>query len=164
MDTFTEFYADWSGWKSLKPETKNVLKTFLSSNESSMTFTNLGDKNAIRKEIHQIAELFGLQTHSEGERTNRTIVISKPSTFEPSTPRTVNIETYKKKKDKERGRAIRHDRFEKWVNSKYCEECGAKYPDDLGYARDGTVLCLDCYENDEELSNYKWESLESCFV
>lgn len=54
----------------------------------------------------------------------------------------------------------KHKKIQEVLAERYCGECG-KTGDkcDIGWARNGSIMCCDCWEEDDYWKDYKWESM-----
>ena len=162
--------------KHLKASTRAAQTSTDSSHYACNTKHAIHD-NKIRKKVHSLARILGLESEYVGQYPYR-------HHLELKTPRNLDlnatlesilamnaadfdhvlsnkIRSYNRRV----GKQLRHERFERWVDRKSCDSCGCGNDySALGFARDGTILCVDCWEADPVLSPYKWEDLESCYM
>lgn len=157
--------AEWLA-KAIRPAVKNKLQKakraeldkkivafVCDTQHQSVTWS--GHTSRQRAWIHQACACFGLESKSAGEGDHRTITLSKPSadwTLD-LTKQPIKLDCSRKKRHRER-KAVQ---MAKWHTQ--CEGCGSELDayDALYSVRFGGPMCIECVENDEELSGFKWE-------
>ncbi len=145
---FTRYYCTWSGWRYFPADFPGLISTFLTRHyptRSKMHIPNM--KPYKRLQFHRLAESLGLYTNSHGDRRNRCLDLTFPPNWQPSKPEELEENPTPERKRKRR--------FEDAT----CSECGADRDEaQLGMARDGSILCGECYE-ESDMNCYKFESL-----
>ena len=163
---FESIYSTWGGWKHLSPETKKLFKEIIDGNANQF-YAVVMKYPSERFKIHTIANKLGLSSLTDKSGKNQTkpiISLSKKTDFEYPPLIFSESEMHKFQPISNNRKERKDERFEMYIQNKECDCCGCSNSEcELGYARDGSVLCSDCVDNEPELSCLKWESIRSCF-
>lgn len=151
----------WDYWEKTKPVAKNTIVAFLESGENVKSF--IVEPSFIRHDIHEVAQMMGLQTKSTNVGQDRVLHIWKPAGYDFFLPQADDVKLRRNQRHRERRRhakEIRHEKEERWIAKKYCGDCGRHGDEcELGIRRDGEYQCHECNEEDPYWSAFKWESL-----
>ncbi len=145
-------YRSWSGWKYFPSSYPSYIWLYLNQHYergTSMEIANL-QNSFDRLKFHRLAELFGLRTESRGNHYERIIYLSCPNAWKPTRPDPLTRDPFASRK---------RDRWEDYAES--CDNCQVSRDEAfLGASRNGSVLCEECWEDDDELSKYKFAPLD----
>ena len=165
MSTIWEtHYAKWNVLGYISKDARETIKDFVDGCEKNEFKKSYTLNNEVRKELHAICTDMKFNHHSSGEGESRKLEISVSSTFKFATPSDRTRNNWERKK-KQREQRIKREYYEtnvlpRKLSKKYCGDCGRNGMEcDLGWARDGSIQCAECNDQDEILSCYKWEPM-----
>ena len=143
-------------------EVKNTIKDFVNSDLLKKQYSRLDNKQ--RKQLHLVCKELQFGHESTGQNNNRVFEISvKNAENKTKVLKEYTLTEWTKKNENGhndgRGSSYKMNKISKM----YCCDCGKTGDEcDIGFARDGSIMCYECYEEDPELSNYKWELASDC--
>lgn len=178
MSLFDIYYSSWNVLNFVSKTTRDTLQDFISEckvgKEYSKTYWNLN--NDIRKELHNICDILGIEHISEGSWNKRSLKLTVYSNTIFSRPENLSHSDFnkrKKQKERERRKEIKREQeikeselqYSKMLEESYCDCCERNGKNSvLGIWRLSRIICMDCVNSDDYLGAFKWESFESIYL